>query len=247
MFKRYFIILLALAMFSSGCTTIINGNGSERVVGSGKVISEDRPVSSFTQVSVNTSGVAEISLGETDSLKIEADDNILPYLTTEVVNGKLNINTKPNTSITTNTIIRYTITMKSVTMLETNGSADLNVAPVQADTLTLHSSGSGGITLASVTARSLTTILDGSGKCNLLAGKVDDLTVSVMGSGSVDSTAVEAKAVKATTTGSGNIKVWAKDTLNASSQGSGSVMYYGSPAVTQKTTGSGSVSGLGAK
>src|SRR5262249_20664375 len=66
------------------------------VIGSGKAQTISRPVAGFTQISLEGQGALTIQQTGTDSLTIEADDNILPLLTSEVSNDRLTLGTKYN-------------------------------------------------------------------------------------------------------------------------------------------------------
>ena len=77
-------LLLAIALALAGC-------GIETVRGSGKVISETRSVSGFDSVAMSGSGKLVIEQGETESLTITADDNLLPRLPAEVRGGELHL------------------------------------------------------------------------------------------------------------------------------------------------------------
>ena len=53
--------------------------GCSVVTGSGQVGSETPPVSGFTGVSLTDVGEGIVEQGESESLTIEADDNVLPF------------------------------------------------------------------------------------------------------------------------------------------------------------------------
>ena len=80
MIKRALIVglLLVMAVSATGCL------GIRTVSGSGKVTEEEREVSGFTGVELATIGNLTIELGERESLHIEAEDNLMRYLETEV-------------------------------------------------------------------------------------------------------------------------------------------------------------------
>jgi hypothetical protein len=62
-------------------------NGAVR--GSGVIKTEDREVSHFTGVDIRYPAVVMVQAGQKDAVQIEADDNLLPQLTTKVQNGIL--------------------------------------------------------------------------------------------------------------------------------------------------------------
>src|SRR5262249_23160665 len=78
-----------------------------RVVGSGRVASEARQVRNFDEVALTGSGTLTVTQTGEESLTIQADDNILPLLTSDVVGRRLTLGTKPNTSFSTPSRIVY--------------------------------------------------------------------------------------------------------------------------------------------
>jgi len=64
----------------------VNGSGAQ-TVGSGTVVSQARQVQNFTELAMTTIGDVELTQGSTEGLTIEAEDNILPLLTSTVQNG----------------------------------------------------------------------------------------------------------------------------------------------------------------
>ena len=80
------------------------------VNGSGHVETETRQVSGFTGIDLAGSGEVTIEQGDAESLTIEADDNVLPELTSEVSDSVLTLGTKPGTTVRTLNPIRYRVT-----------------------------------------------------------------------------------------------------------------------------------------
>jgi hypothetical protein len=240
-------LLAVLALSLTACNQFQVSFSANTVVGSGKVVSENREVSGFTSVLVTGSGQAQVTVGDSDSLVIEAEDNILPLIESSVQNGKLTIGLKPNTSISTMRGIRYTITVKSLTGVETSGSADITVTnTARADTFDAATSGSGAITLSDVQATTLNVHTSGSGNIDA-SGKVDTASITTSGSGNLSGANLQCASANATTSGSGNITLWVTGSLTARTSGSGNVKYYGQPTVTRSESGSGRVTGLGNK
>lgn len=240
-------LLAVLATSATACNQVQVSFGANTVVGSGKVVSENREVSGFTSVLVTGSGQAEITIGDRDSLVIEAEDNILPLIESSVQNGKLTIGMKPNTSIRTMRGIRYTITVKSLAGVETSGSTDITVTnTARADTFNAATSGSGAVRLADVQAATLNVHTSGSGNIDA-AGKVGTASITTSGSGNFNGANLQCASATATTSGSGNVTLWVTGSLTARTSGSGNVKYYGQPTVSDSESGSGRVKGLGSK
>jgi hypothetical protein len=251
MFKRFvsMFLLLSLALALTACGMSINVGGSGNMtVGSGKIIRDTREVSGFTSVAISGAGDATLTLGDSESLVIEADDNIAPLIEANVINGRLMIGLKPGSSYSTNSGVRYTISAKSLTGLETSGSGNASVTnKAAADSFTARTSGSGNIKLNELQVKTLEAFTSGSGNIDVAGGQADRLTVTTSGSGNFTAGGLQCASANAATSGSGNVTVWVTGSLTARTSGSGDVRYYGQPAVSKTESGSGRVKSLGNK
>ena len=80
---RQLVAWIVVAGLVAGCGLFTGG--VERVVtGSGRVTSETRAVSGITRVALEGMGEVVIQEGAAESLTIEAEDNILPLITSAV-------------------------------------------------------------------------------------------------------------------------------------------------------------------
>ena len=104
--NRCLLAMVAVLLVLGGCSV---------VSGSGQVKSETRQVSGFTGIELSGNGEVTIEQGDTESLTIEADDNVLPVLTSEVEDSVLRLGTKPRTTVQTRSPIRYRVTLKDLT------------------------------------------------------------------------------------------------------------------------------------
>lgn len=242
--KSSFILLSALGAVLSGC---VGGNWSytPAVKGSGHVVSEARPVSQFDRVAVSGSGSLSIVQGDQESLTIEADDNLLPLIQSEVTNGLLKIGPE-HVNVRPTKTIRYRLQVKHLKELSLSGSLEAEAKSLTSDRLLIRISGSGRIRLPRLQAKELEVRVSGSGDIQL-AGKVDHQRVEISGSGSYRAGDCESQEAAVGISGSGNATIWAHATLEADVSGSGDVKYYGSPQVNTHISGSGRVHALGNK
>lgn len=208
------------------------------VRGSGDVISESREVSGFDEIVLQGSGTVRVNLTGTESLTIEAEENLLEYLTTDVRNGRLELGS--NRSISPTEEIVYTITASSLTNLEVLGSGDMTATGVVADRLHMEVSGSGAIEVPDLESSSVSVDISGSGDVEL-SGAADNLEVSVSGSGEYRGDDFVTESADVRVSGSGDAVVNVTDQLDARVSGSGNVEYLGDPSVNSSTTGSGDV------
>lgn len=195
------------------------GVSSGSIEGSGSVRAEDRPVQGFDRVELATSGALTLTQSGSESLRIEADDNILPLLTSEVRGGTLVLGVRPNTSFS-NASIAYTVTVASLEAVDVSGSGTATLLDVGTSALSVAVSGSGTVTSS---------------------GRADDLSVQIAGSGGFDGADTASRTATVDISGSGAVVVRVSDRLTASIAGSGSVEYIGSPVVEETVSGSGSV------
>ena len=242
--KQSLLLLSTLAAVLTGCSSF-NWSTTPTVKGSGNVVTETREVSQFDQVGVSGSGHLSIVQGDRESLTIEADDNLLPLIKSEVSGSLLNIGPE-NVNLSPSKTIRYQLQLKNLKGLLLAGSLEAEAPSIQTDQLRLVISGSGNIQVRKLASGDLVAQVSGSGDIQL-AGKVNHQTVQISGSGNYRAGDCESQDSAVQVSGSGNVTVWARAKLDAHVSGSGDVHYYGSPQVNTQVSGSGGVHPLGNK
>ena len=234
--KKLLIAILLLASAS------IYAQPWKTVRGDGNLKKETRQVTAFTSLSVHGSVDVQIAYGNSNSVQVEADDNLLQYIETTVENGKLDIKPKNNINIKSSSKMTVYVSMTKINSLEESGSGNIyGDGEFQSDGKTKMSvSGSGNIKLSSGDFDDLSLNVSGSGRIDLKSGKAKDLNVSISGSGNIDCSDVLSENVVAKVSGSGNVKVNASKSIDASISGSGNLFYGGTANnVTTKVAGSG--------
>jgi len=242
--KPSLIPLSALCALLAGCVNF-NWSSTPSVKGSGNVVSETRQVSRFDRVSVSGSGHLSIVQGDQELFTIEADDNLLPLIKTEVSGGLLKVGPE-NVNLRPSRTIRYQLQLKNLKELRLSGSLEAEAPSVKTDRLQLSISGAGRIRVPQLEAGVLSVDISGSGDFDL-GGKVDRQTVHISGSGNYRAGDCQSQDATVQISGSGNATVCVQRTLDAHVSGSGDIRYYGSPQVNTLVSGSGSVHSLGNK
>jgi hypothetical protein len=207
--NRCLLAMVAVLLLVSGCSV---------VGGSGQVASETRQVSGFTGIDLSGVGEVFIEQGQSESLTIEADDNVLPVLTSEVEDSVLRLDQKPRTTVRTRNPIRYRVTLKDLTSLELSGS--------------------GSVSAENLRINALRVDIDGSGTIDL-AGSADEQRIEVSGSGQYDAAELSSRSVEVDISGSGKATVAVTEQLRVDISGSGTVTYSGDPQIDQSVSGSG--------
>jgi hypothetical protein len=189
------------------------------VKGSGVAAVQERLVDGFQAVRAEGLIDVDVQIGEPTSVTLQADDNILPLLTSEVVNGTLVLSSRSNYEAETD--VRATIRVGSLQALTIEGIGDVTVRGLDEPSFQLTIAGSG------------------NAACH---GRVDTLEVEITGMGDAQLAGLEARAVRARVVGMGDAEVHASESLEAAVTGMGDVIYHGKPGdVRTQVDGMGSV------
>ncbi len=215
--------------------------------GSGDVITEDEQVSNFNRVELDGPGELNISQGDEESLSVETDDNIMPYVKAEVRGDTLYLGLESGnfTSVSPTRLI-YTLTLIDLNSIKVDGSGDIKSRGIETNRLEIIIDGSGNITIEPLLADEVDVTIDGSGNV-MLTGEVTNQDVLIDASGEYLAGDLRSESVEVVSDGSGDATVWVTDSLDVLIEASGSVNYFGSPTVNSTISGSGDVNRLGDK
>ncbi|SNQ41974.1 head GIN domain-containing protein [Cellulophaga lytica] len=235
------ILTLSLAL---SIAITANAQWGKRVKGNGNIITDSRNVGDYEVISVSGFFDVELVDGKEGKITLHGDENIISHIKTEVKNGKLVIKAEKgmNLSPSRNSKLLVTVPVEHINEASLSGSGDIiGKTTLVSNTFETSISGSGDINLK-VKTKELKASMSGSGDINL-SGSATDFTVRVSGSGDISAYDLEADYVKALVSGSADIKVTAKETIDARVSGSGDIKYRGNPKkIESKTSGSGGVS-----
>jgi hypothetical protein len=124
--KNYiaFILVGLVLVFSIlACDFTTSGDwGGETVRGSGVVVEEDREVSNVSGIELAMPGTLHMIMGSGESLRIEAEDNLLRYIETEVRAGRLVIETRQGIRLQTTRPINYYLIVDELKSIVISGS-----------------------------------------------------------------------------------------------------------------------------
>ncbi len=238
-------LLIIGSLFLSACA--ITGFNVTR--GSGKVITQTREVSGFNHVQIDGAGELIIIQGETESLEIRAEDNIIDDLTSDVEGATLVLGYRDN--FLRNTIIpteriTYTLSVIDLSEVTINGAADMEIESLETGGLILNINGAGQVSIDQLTAEDLTVQISGTATIDV-SGQVAKQSITIDGAGNYKAGDLETTSTTIKINGLGNGTVWATETLDISIDGGGNLRYYGSPNVTQDINGLGDIDNLGEK
>lgn len=204
---------------------------------------EERRVSNFTKVSFKTLGDMKIVQGDEEGLTIEALEDVLPRITTEVRDDTLVISMKPVffqwENITRH--IYYSLKVKNLESFDFSGVGRVESDQLTANRLEINLRGAGEISIRKLKAEELKAVLGGTGKLQL-EGTVTEQEILLKGAGAFQGRDLESESARVTLRGVGEVTVRCSDVLDAKLSGLGSIRYYGDPIVRKTVSGLGSLS-----
>ena len=234
--KYILVLFIGLGLIYS-CRFI----GGKKVRGNGNVETEQRSLPSFDGLTSFGAFDIIVKTGDKHSAVIEADENLMQYVITEVDGDKLKISTRKGYNLRPTSSLKVIVTAPHYNELSSHGSGniqgeDLITSP---DPVKLHLTGSGNINV-DMNAPSVNAQIAGSGNITV-SGSSKEFSSSIHGSGDIRAGNLKAEDGDVEIAGSGNVEVYASNKLKVNIMGSGGVKYRGDAQINTNIAGSGSV------
>lgn len=227
-----------LAISVGGST--IYGSGAQRIKGSGQLVDKARAIGGpFSRVRLDGPVDVQLQPASGDAaLRVQADDNIEPLVTTKLDGETLVIGVQDNASFSTRNPLRVKLDFKQLQSLQVRGSGDAQLDRLKGERLDLDLSGSGDVRIGLLEVRELQARLSGSGDLSV-AGKAEQQDWDLSGSGDVSAASLSGQRAKARLSGSGDLRLGVNQELDAKLSGSGDLAYSGRPQIKSQISGSG--------
>jgi len=172
--------------------------------------------------------------GNNEGVRIEADENLLSNIKTEVRNGVLHIYN--DESISTKNTMKAFVTLKELNSLDISGGVKvIGESTFKPASFKMDLSGGSNIKLDLITKK-LTADMSGASKV-ALKGSADEVYLNMSGASDVDAEELHAKDVKVEASGASKLRVFAEDSLAIDASGASHIKYKGSPSITSDTSG----------
>lgn len=216
--------------------------GGKRINGNGVVKSQQRALSDFDGIRVQGGMDVVLIPGAQYSVRVEADENLLPHIVTELDGDVLEIGPENKVNLRSDRGIKIYVTAPLFNVVAVNGSGSItSQARIRADQkMKAEISGSGDIRLE-VDAPEIDMDIDGSGNV-ILSGNTRRFKSDINGSGEVRAFDLLSEETEVQISGSGDAQVFASKQLGISINGAGNVDYKGNPpSLNQNVSGAGSV------
>ena len=217
------VIGVAVAsIFSWGKATesVVNfkvGFGAER--GSGNMASEVREVGDFSKIDVSHVFNVEVTAQSEYGLEVEADDNLLQFIKTEVRGDTLYI--ELDQRVKTSNPMRIRVSAPNVDRVEASGASKVNVSNLKNGELAIDTSGASKINLS---------------------GETGSLTVDVSGASQIEAGELSTMIANVDASGASYVNVNVAKSLTADASGASRITYTGPAHVSKSTSGASSVS-----
>lgn len=233
--KLFVLLFVAFVSFSS-CRFVTG----QRIRGNGNLKTETRSPGSFKSVSSHGSFDVFVSSGE-QAVKIEAEENLLPYIETYVEGYTLHVGTKDNYWLRPGRKVKIFVSSPDYESIRSYGSGDIigESKITNSSKLELGVNGSANIKM-DISAPEINTETNGSGDI-FLRGETKSFEGEIHGSGNIKALDLKSDDATIKIYGSGDAEVFADKKLDVHVAGSGDVDYKGSAQVSSSIAGSGRV------
>ena len=235
-------ILLALIVIA---TIVLSACSTTTVRGSGNVVEESREVSDISGVNLATIGDLTIAVGDTESLRIEAEDNLMEYFETTVRNGKLRIEIQDNIKLETTKPVRYYLTVTGLDTIEISSAGNIEAPDLEAEEFSITISSAGDLEMGELNADTLEIDIGSTGNLDIAGGKVKSQDISIGSTGNYTAQGLASDEADVRLSSTGSATIWVRDNLKANLSSSGDVRYRGDPTVDATTSSTGEVTPIG--
>lgn len=212
-----------------------------RVSGDGKVITQDRNTSPFSAINISCSADVYIRQGNSEAIKVKADEDVINQITTNVNGDVLEIDVKGN--IWNVEVMEVYVTVKNLEKVVISGSGDVKSDnTIEGIDFAVNINGSGDVVL-DLNVKSLETKINGSGDVKV-SGVQGNFNMKVGGSGDFIGENLRLELCEIEVNGSGDVRLSGTANLVKIRQSaSGDVNLFNLPAenVEARTNGSGDV------
>jgi hypothetical protein len=224
MFKFKMLVPVVLMVLLVGCMT-----PTSSIIGSGNIVTQEEDISGFDKVAVTNSFKVDIRQGETFSVVLRVDDNLLDKLVVKKRGRTLKIGLKPGLSLRLqNTTQEAEVTMPELTGLDLSGAVHATVSGfasaeyLDADVLGasyLHGEIEAGDARFDVKGASEVT----------LRGSAANVIAKASGASTIDLAEFPVADASVKTNGACNVTVNPSGKLDVDATGASHVYYVGAP------------------
>ena len=230
--KHSLILLTFVILILSGCYIDF---WDKTIYGEGPVVTEERDISGFDGIKVSSGIDVYLKQGNSEKVKVVADENLHDVIETEVRNGTLHVFSEVN--IRKAKSKKVYVTIKKLNSIRISSAGDVKGQnKINTRDLTISLSSAGDLSL-DVEAKRIELSISSSGDADL-SGSIDYFDVSLSSAGDLNAYELEAKTCKIRVSSAGNAKIHVTEELSATASSAGNIYYRGDPKIKHLSSSS---------
>jgi hypothetical protein len=198
------------------------------------VTEESRELANITGVQLAMQGTLHIMLGSSENLRIEAEDNLMEYIQTNLRASNLVIETRQGINLNNTRPIDYYLTVKRLNSIVISSSGDIDTGDLQSDSFSVTINSVSNLMSDSISVR-----ISSSGDLEIKGGQVQNQNITISSSGEYRARSLTSVDANVTLTSSGEATIRVSDHLSGRLSSSGDIYYIGSPDLNVSTSSSG--------
>ena len=220
------IRILTFAITALIISSCVNGQFRKTVYGNGHVVTREREAKPFTEIKASSGIDVIIRQGNSESITVEADENLQEYIKTEINGGELNVYTEAD--IRRADKEKVYVTMKEIKSVRTTSAGDISAeTAIKTDKLELSASSAGNIKLE-VYAKEINVDISSSGDITL-KGDADRLDANLSSAGDLKAFDLKVKEADISVSSAGDADINVSDKITARASSAGDINYMGDP------------------
>ena len=233
--KIFFSVLVAVLVFGS-CRFL----GGERVEGNGNIVNVQRNVGAFNSIEAGGALDVRVKQDNTNTVRIETDENLLEFLEVRTDGNTLVIQTKQGYNLDPSRDVVVYVTAPRFASLDISGASKLlSSGTITGEELELGASGASEIKLE-VKINNLKADLSGSSSLEL-RGQAARFDTQGSGASTIKALDLATEETTLDLSGASNAEITASKQLNIDASGASDVRYRGNANINQKSSGASSV------
>jgi alpha-L-arabinofuranosidase len=223
-----FIAIAIISLFITSCDMNFNSG----ITGNGNVVTEERDAEeTFTMIKASEGLDVYITQAETASIEVEADENIISLIATDIQNGTLVIHTEKSIGRCKSKKVHVSLpTIEKI--VSTSGADVYSTQTLVVENLEVKSN-SGADVKIEVEAENVNCSTS-SGADIKIAGTADSLTADASSGSDIQARELAVKDCDASASSGADVTVSVSGKLIANTSSGGDVHYYGNPASVSK-------------
>ncbi len=196
-----------------------------------------RMVDAFNRIEISGNIELELQQDSVKQLTVSASEQLLPYIKTEVRNGKLSIYTN---KFFLNNRVKVFVSNDSIFALEANGASQIKILkPLNTSTFSLELTGASQAHMLVNAKAKFDADLSGASYADV-DGEAQSVDIEATGASKIDADQLKSIKAKVEASGASSVRVFASETIDADANGASKIECIGNPKNINRSENMGS-------